>query len=274
MDEPRSVIGNGLGLSVFALLTGLSALCFLADHLSNRGEAATGPVQVVAPTAPGESAPAEWKAQLAAIEADRDTLRGELESLRRDQGAIGTEASQLRESIDRLKQDLAAAQTERDRLREQTTKDRLTVEGFEAEKARLTQELSLARAASGGEVERLRGELQAARRMAQEEAKSWATDRDGLESKAENLEQQNELLKLRLAEGLKSALPKAGQNAAAAMNPDMATIAKLRAQIVELERQLEELNRKRDEVAPLNSSDRGAIESAASRGAAVGQAKR
>ncbi len=114
----------------------------------------------------------------------------------------------------------------------------------------MSAELETIRASTRGEVSRLKGELQSMKRKAEDDAKNWEANRIKLESAAENLEQQNELLKTRLAEGMKEVIDGGGgDNAKAALNRYEAEIGKLKEQIVALEQKLDALGIQRNELS-------------------------
>jgi chromosome segregation ATPase len=245
MDEQRSTISNTLGISVFGLLAGLSALSFLISHLS--GKAGDGPAEGLPPIASApvvETAAEEWTARLKAATDERDALRHELDALRRESVAVSGANEALKREKEALAKELSTAGAELKTTKTSLAERQAAIDAFASEKAGL----DALRSASRGEVDRLKSELQAAKRKAEDDAKAWEIARAGLESSSQNLSQQNELLKNRLAEGMKSGLPKAGENAAAALNPNEAVIAKLREQIVALEQKLDAMGVQRNEL--------------------------
>ncbi|MCB1092485.1 MAG: hypothetical protein KDL87_13190, partial [Verrucomicrobiae bacterium] len=200
MDEERSTIGNSLGVSVFGLLLGLSALSFLATYLTGGPGAAFAPVEPkpeppVAVETPSHPPVEVVMAQLAETQKVEKALRSELETLKRETGDTTGEIERLKQEKAALGKELTVTSGDLDSFKVRLTETQSKIEAAEMERSAVSAELETIRASTRGEVSRLKGELQSMKRKAEDDAKNWEANRIKLESAAENLEQQNELLK-------------------------------------------------------------------------------
>lgn len=257
MEPARSVIADRLGIGVLGLLAGLSALSFLASQ-ALEGRAPAGGVGDVAAAgtaspaveAEGAGAAAREVQEGAAAEQARESLRRELDTLTRQHEAAAAALENAREEKEALGREMAAVTAERENLKARVAEQEARHDGLAREKAALAGQLETARTASRGELDRLKSELEAARRKAADDAGAWSVARAQFEASAANLAQQNELLKNRLAEGMSGLLPEGGgQNAAAALNRSEALVGKLRGHVAELEQKIDALGIQRNELS-------------------------
>jgi chromosome segregation ATPase len=257
MQPQQSTISDGLGISVLGLLGGLSALCFLVDHLATPvGEmvsekANSMPVPTSVADNPADSdSPAT--AQLAEVTATRDALQRDLDSMTRERVEVDGELNRLKKEMALLNEDLTSTRSAAENATAQLAAQQNRIDDFDRERARLAAELEVARAGTGfgGDPGRLKAEYDSFRRKVDADRKDWEATSAQLQAALANLNQQNELLKSRLTDNMRQSVPGvSGSNAMSALEETENQIATLKEKVVALEQKLDSLGNQRNELA-------------------------
>lgn len=257
MQPQQSNISDGLGISVLGLLGGLSALCFLVDHLAEPAQETVSEAAKSVPGSVSESSglpdsESPFAARLAEVTATRDELQRDLDSMTRERVDVDGELNRLKKEMSLLNEDLTTTRSAAENATAQLAAQQNRIDDFDRERARLAAELEVARAGTsfGGDVGRLKAEYDLFRRKADSDQKAWETTKAQLEAAAANLNQQNELLKSRLTENMRRSVSDGnGGGAMSALQETENQIATLKEKVVALEQKLDSLGNQRNELA-------------------------